>query len=85
MMDCVEIETLLIRLLTASTSALSDSERTEVQKFIDVGVYGLALETAVDIYTEEEKIATAEVAHLIERLAIVMDMDPRPLIEKLSR
>jgi hypothetical protein len=77
-----EIELLLSRLLVAATPVLSTADRTEVQRFIDVGEYGLALETAVAIYSEEKKIATADVLDLIERLASAMSMDPAPLIEQ---
>ena len=75
-----EIESLLSRLLMIAASVLSDAERAEVQRFIDVGEYGLALEAAAAIYAEEKKIATAEVVDLIERLAAAMSMDPVPLL-----
>lgn len=75
-----EIESLLSQLLMAAAPVLSDAERAEVQRFVDVGEYGLALETAAAIYSEEKKIATAEVLDLIERLASVMSMDPVPLL-----
>ena len=80
-----EIESLLSRLLMIAASVLSDAERAEVQRFIDVGEYGLALETAAAIYAEEKKIATAEVADLIERLAAAMSMDPAPLPEGVPK
>lgn len=80
-----EIEALLSRLLMAATPVLSETERAEVQRFIDVGEYGLALETAAAIYSEEKKIATTEVVDLIERLAAEMFMDPVPLLERLPK
>jgi hypothetical protein len=80
-----EIETLLSQLLTAAAPVLSDTELAEVQRFIDVGEYGLALETAAAIYSEEKKIATLEVVGLIERLAAAMSMDPVPLLERLPK
>lgn len=80
-----EIESLLSQLLMAATPVLSDAERTEVQRFVDVGEYGLALETAAAIYSEQKKIATAEVVDLIERLAAAMSMDPFPLLERLPK
>ncbi len=63
---------------------LSDTERAEVQRFIDVGEYGLALETAVAIYCEEKKTPTAEVVDLIKRSAEIMAMDPAPLLEGIG-
>ena len=80
-----EIESLLSRLLMIAASVLSDAERAEVQRFIDVGEYGRVLETAAAIYAEEKKIATAEVADLIERLAAAMSMDPAPLPEGVPK
>ena len=56
-----EIESLLARLLNAAAPAMSDAEQAEVQRFVEVGEYGLALETAVAIYSEEHKRATTEV------------------------
>lgn len=78
-----EIESLLSRLLMAAAPVLSDTERAEVQRFIDVGECGLALETATAIYSEEKKIATAEVMDLIERLALAMSVEPGPLLEAI--
>jgi len=78
-----EIESLLSLLLVASMPVLSDSERAEVQRFINVDEYGLALETAVDIYCEEKKVASDETVHLVERLAVMMSMNPGPLRDKL--
>ena len=80
-----EIESLLSRLLMIAASVLSDAERAEVQRFIDVAEYGRVLETAAAIYAEEKKIATAEVADLIERLAAAMSMDPAPLPEGVPK
>jgi len=80
-----EVESLLSQLLMAAVPVLSDAERAEVQRFVDVGEYGLALETAAAIYSEEKKIATAEVVDLVERLAAAMSMDPVPLLERLPK
>ena len=79
----IEIELLLSNLLAAAVSVLSDSERAEVQKFIDVGEYGIALETATNIYAEEKKIPSAEVVALVERLAEAMSMKSAPLLQRL--
>ena len=80
-----EIESLLSRLLMAAASVLSDAARAEVQRFIDVGECGLALETAAAIYSEEKKIATAEVVDLIQRLAAAMSMNLVPLLEAVPK
>ncbi|CAN7424535.1 MafI family immunity protein [Acidovorax sp. LjRoot74] len=79
------VESLLSNLLNASEGDLSDAERAEVQAFIDVGEYGLALETTADIYAEERKIPSTEVLSLIERLAIAMSMEPESVLVRLAR
>jgi len=67
--DLAAIESSLTLLLSLLSSALSGSEAQEVRDFIDVGEYGLALETLVDIVTEEEKSISAEALRLIIELA----------------
>lgn len=84
MSNSEEIECLLSQLLVASKQTLSEAEQAEVQRFIDVGEYGLALETATDIYFEERKLANAEVQRLVERSAAAMSMDAAPLLKKLE-
>ena len=79
------IESLLCSLLKATVGGLSDAERAEVQQFIDVGEYGLALETTVDIYAEEKKIPSTDVMSLIEQLAISMGMAPESVLERLQK
>jgi hypothetical protein len=79
------VESLLSNLLNASVGELSDAERAEVQAFIDVGEYGLALETTADIYAEEKKIPSTEVLSLIEQLAIAMSMAPESVLERLQK
>ncbi len=80
-----EVELLLSKLLEAAAPVLSESECAEVQSFIDVGEYGLALETAVDIFAEEKKIASAGVVTLISRLVDLMSLDSLQLLQRLPR
>ena len=75
-----EIEALFTDLLTLSESALSDTERDEIQEFFDVGEYGLALRTAVAIFREEKKHATSTERHIFLRLAKLMSIDPDALM-----
>jgi hypothetical protein len=84
MADFDEIEALFAKLLAVADRVLSQSEQTEVRKFIDVGEYGLALETAVDIFVEEGKKPSADVVSLIEQLAKAMSMEPGVLTKRLS-
>lgn len=80
-----EIELLFSNLLAATSPVLSDSERAEVQRFIDVGEYGLALETTADIYTEGEKIASSDVVALVVCLAEAMSIEAAPLLQRLLK
>ena len=80
-----KIEAVFSQLLEASAPMLSEKERAEVQRFIDVGEYGIALETTVGIYYEKKKTVTAEVFSLLERLALMMSMDLNPLLQRLLK
>jgi hypothetical protein len=79
------IESTLSQLLKAADQTFSSEEKTAVQELIDVGEYGLALETAVDIYFEEKKTATSEVLELVERLASLMGLDAEKLLSKMRK
>lgn len=79
------VESLFSDLLNASKGDLSDAECAEVRSFLDVGEYGLALETVVDIYAEEGKTPSAYAVSLIERLAIAMSMKLDAVLERLRK
>lgn len=81
MADIAKIEALFSELLTAAGPILSQSKY--IREFIDVGEYGLALETAVDIFVEERKKPSSDVVSIIERLAQAMSMEPRFLTKRL--
>lgn len=85
MSDFDEIEALFAKLLAAAGHVLSKSELAEIRSFIDVGEYGLALETAVDIFVEEGKAAPPNVVSFIEQLAAAMSMEAKLLIERLLK
>ena len=78
------LENLLVRLLALLSEIFSNTEVQEVQEFIDVGEYGLALETLVDIVDEESKQITSEVLILVKELAEAMEMDDKVLVGKIS-
>jgi hypothetical protein len=84
MTNFVEIESLFSILLVAANETLSPQECAEIQEYIDVGEYGLALRTTVAIYVEEAKIATSGIRDLIKRLAQLMDINPEELLNRLS-
>ena len=85
MADFDKIESLFAELRTATKSVLTDAEQSDIQDFVDAGEYGLALETAVDFYSQEGKTASPTVIDLIRQLAEAMSMDPAPLIKDLAR
>ncbi|MBB3298564.1 MULTISPECIES: MafI family immunity protein [Rhizobium] len=78
-----EIELLFQGLMESAKSELSESECTEIQEYIDVGEYGLALRTAVAIYAEENKVASIAVRDFIRRLASAMNIDVDQLLGRL--
>lgn len=78
------LDSLFATFLAQPISALSESERSEIREYVDVGEYGLALSTAVAIFDEEQKIATVEERALIRLLAVTMSKDPKPLLERLA-
>jgi hypothetical protein len=77
------IEESLLRVISLLSVVFTDSERNEVQEFIDVGEYGLALETLVDIVLEENKQIPGKVLMLVDELADVMKLDKAVFEEKL--
>ena len=85
MADYQEIEALFSQLLSEDSSSLSESEIAEVREFVDVGEYGLALETRVDIHHEENKAITPSAVALVHRLALTMSVDTAPLLQLLPQ
>lgn len=83
--DFQYIEQLLLKLLMLLTTVFSESEITEVQEFIDVGEYGLALETLVDIIDEEDKLVEHDVQKLVLEAASAMSLDKEVFLGKLGR
>lgn len=83
--DYQKTEEFLIQLLGELQKIFSASERNEVQEFIDVGEYGLALETLVDIVTEENKRIPEKTLLLVCKLADMMQLDKSRFKEKLCK
>ena len=79
------IENLLLQLLASVDKAFNRQETEEVQRFLDVGEYGLALETFTDIVLEENKKITKADLCLIKKLATAMTMDKEALFVKLEQ
>lgn len=81
--DHLNIENLFLNLFGLLGDSFSMSERSEVQEFIDVGEYGIALETLVDIVTEEDKKISNEAMRVIGDLSLVMQLDKNEFEHKL--
>lgn len=82
--DYKSIENLLSRLLGLLSDVFRESEKSEVDGFVDAGEYGLALETLVDIIFEERHSITVESSELIYELTDLMQMDRKDFQEKLN-
>lgn len=80
-----EIELLFVKLMDATRSILSESECAEIQDYVDVGEYGLALRTAVAIFAEENKEASIEVRITIANLAKAMKVNSNQLLDRLPK
>ncbi len=84
MTDYKLIEDLLVRLLSLLVNVFSESEVDEVKGFIDVGEYGLALDTLIDIINEESKSIPHEVMEIAKEAAVSMGEDSSEVEDRLS-
>lgn len=76
MTDFQKIERMFSTVLDSPSSNLNADECAEVKCFIDVGEYGIALETLVAIYLEEKKFPDEDGRRMIDALAVEMSMEP---------
>ncbi len=83
MADYKLIENRLLLVLSLLVDVFSESEVNEVQEFIDVGEYGLALETLIDIINEESKTIPQAVVSLAGETAVAMGWDSSDVKERL--
>ena len=78
-----EIEELLKQLIKSVIGSFQDVEITEVQEFVDVGEYGVALETFVSIVEEESRLISIDSVALVKKSAHLMGMDESSIELKL--
>ena len=78
------IESLFVTLLLVLAGVFSESEVLEVRAFVDAREYALALETTVDIFSEEKKLATEEIVALVSDLAVAMGLAPQTYTDRLD-
>ncbi len=73
----------MLQLLELAAPQFSESEVREVQEFVDVGEYVLALETYVSIIEDEGKVADPQVEATVVQLADIMGIDSGEMIKKI--
>jgi hypothetical protein len=78
------IESLFVTLLLVLAGVFSESEVLEVREFVDAREYALALETTVDIFSEEKKLATEEIVALVRDLAVALGLAPQTYTDRLD-
>jgi hypothetical protein len=69
-----ETEARLGRVLAGLRDTLAESERGEVEEFLRVGEYGLALDTLSHILVEEDKTIETNVLHEMDGIAAAMHL-----------
>ena len=79
-----ELERLFAELLTDPELTLSEAEKSEVDHFIYYGEYGIALETAVAIFNEENLPVSTRIHSKLRELAELMRMDALALFSRLE-
>jgi len=78
------IESLFSELIESVSDVFSEPEKNEVQEYIDVSEYGLALETFAGVVDEENKKISERSDSLVEALATEMNMDLAARIAELK-
>jgi hypothetical protein len=84
MTDFSRVEKEFATVLEEYPDLFSSAETQEVRHFVDVGEYGLALETAIHILIDKKIRASPGLISQLERLAASMEMDCSSLIQQLT-
>lgn len=84
MTDFAKIESLFNQLLITLHNVFTAPEMSEVEEFVDVGEYGVALDTVVDIFIEEDKGVPSEVIDVVAKLASAMGLSSAEYVERLQ-
>jgi hypothetical protein len=74
-----------INALLASLPTLRDSDRTDVVHFIEVGEFGLALETLVGAFFEDGQKLPDEILPRVRQLVGLMDLTDSPVLRYLRK
>ncbi|MCL2896125.1 MafI family immunity protein [Brenneria tiliae] len=83
--DYQEIEKNFSELIISLSKAFTPEEINEITEFIDHGEYGLALDTVIDIITEEDKEISHDNFNIIVKLSNIMDLETDVIIKKIAR
>ncbi len=78
------VEGKISELVVTLSSEFTQDEKQEIARFVDVGEYGLALETLVDIVAEENKNVTGSSTLLIFELVDLMKLNRSAFSGKLK-
>lgn len=79
-----EIETNFSELIRSLSIYFTAEELNEITEFIDHGEYGLALDTMVDIITEENKEINHDTFNIIVKLSKLMDLETDIIIKRIT-
>jgi hypothetical protein len=80
-----KVEPLFSSLCSLLSAVLAPSELKEIEELIIVGEYGLALETCLDLFVEERKLATKEIVEIVAGLASEMELDAQTYLRRLPQ
>lgn len=84
MTDFDHVEALFVELFDHPGFASINHYRVEIETFLRVGEYGIALETAVDIYVDEQQRPDSGALTLLQQIARAMSLDPHDVLAKLN-
>jgi hypothetical protein len=80
-----DVERRLFAIIDILGTGLSDAERNQVIEFIDVGEYGLALETIGEIFVESERTLPSKAYAEIMTLVSMMGLTSSLFAERLTQ
>ncbi|MDX5631118.1 MULTISPECIES: MafI family immunity protein [unclassified Brenneria] len=83
--DYQEIEKNFSELIISLSKVFTSEEINEITEFIGYGEYGLALDTVIDIITEENKEISHDNLSIIVKLSNIMGLETGVIIDKIAR
>jgi hypothetical protein len=80
-----QIEREFAALFSTCATLLSKEEMDDIQRFVDVGEYAIALEEVVGTFEQKTLAPPNAVVELMSRLARTMSMDEKQLLDHLPK